>query len=249
MQDFVILISLADEACQALARRLRAEGIYCRILPAGVNADIVLQSGAQGVILAGGSTGVAADLPAMTDYLQMGLPMLCLGDAALTLCKALGGEVANAEGGIVTVSFDSEDDLFSDVEDGEHYLPELRGLVFSEEQGTVCAAAGDTVVGLHVRQRSVYGLAFPLERNDPSTAQLLTNFCCTKCGCTRWWSERAFIDGAKEAILTAAGDGDALCALSGGVDSGDSALLGNLALGSQLHCIFVDTGLLREGEA
>ena len=249
MPDFVILINLDDGVSHALARCLRSEGVYCRVFSAGVSADEVLQSGAKGVILAGASTGEAADIPAMMDYLQMGLPMLCLGDAALTLCKVLGGDVADAEGGIFTASFDGEDELFSAVEDGERYLPELRGLVFSEEQGTVCVTAGETVVGLHVRQRSVYGLAFPLERNDPSTAQLLTNFCCTKCGCTRWWSERAFIDGAKEAILNAAGDGDALCALSGGVDSGVSALLGNLALGSRLHCIFVDTGLLREGEA
>ena len=105
------------------------------------------------------------------------------------------------------------------------------------------------MVGLRVRQRDVYGLAFPLERNDPSTVQLLTNFCCRKCGCTRWWSERAFIEEAKTAIAEAADGGDALCALSGGVDSGVCALLGSLALGTRLHCIFVDTGLLREGEA
>lgn len=249
MQDFVILINLSDGTCHALARRLRAEGVYCRILPAGVTADEVLQSGARGVIFADASTGTPADIPVMMDYLQMGLPMLCLGNAALTLCKTIGGELAAADGGIVNVAFDAEDDLFSAVEDSERYLPNLCGMVFSEEQGVVCAAADDTVVGLRVRQRDVYGLAFPLERNDPSTAQLLTNFCCSKCGCTRWWSERTFIEGAKEAILEAAGEGDALCALSGGVDSGVCALLGNLALGSRLHCIFVDTGLLREGEA
>ena len=249
MQDFVILISLADGACHALARRLRAEGVYCRILPAGVTADEVLQTGARGVILADGSTGVAADIPAMMDYLQMGLPMLCLGDAALTLCKTLGGTLTAAEGGIVSVDFDDDDDIFSDVEDGERYLPNLCALDFSEEQAAVCATAGDAVVGLRVRQRDVYDLAFPLERNDPSTVQLLTNFCCRKCGCTRWWSERAFIEEAKTAIAEAADGGDALCALSGGVDSGVCALLGSLALGTRLHCIFVDTGLLREGEA
>lgn len=244
-----MLISLADGACHALARRLRAEGIYCRILPAGASADEVLHSGARGMILADNSTGTAADIPAMMDYLQMGLPMLCLGDAALALCKTLGGELTTAEGGIVNVAFDGDDNLFSGVEDGERYLPSLCAMELSEEQGAICSTAGEVVVGLRVRQRDVYGLAFPLERNDPSTVQLLTNFCCSKCGCTRWWSERAFIEDAKEAIALAAGDGDALCALSGGVDSGVCALLANLALGSRLHCIFVDTGLLREGEA
>lgn len=249
MQDYVVLINLDDGICHALARRLRAESIYCRIMPAEATADEVLEADARGVILATGCTGHAADVPLMMDYLQMGLPMLCLGDAALTLCRTLGGEISEAPSGIVTVAFDHEDALFDDVEDGERYLPECRAMAFSGEQGDVCAAADDAVIGMRVRQRDVWGLAFPLERNDPATVQLLLNFCRDKCGCTQWWTERAFIERAKTAIAEAAGENDALCALSGGVDSGVSALLGHLALGQRLHCIFVDTGLLREGEA
>lgn len=250
MQDYVVLINLDDGVCHALARRLRSESIYCRIMPAGVTADEVLQVEPRGVILATGSAGQAAEVPLMMDYLQMGLPMLCLGDAALTLCKTLGGELsAGAEGSIVTVAFDPADTLFDGVEDGERYLPLCRAMDLGEDQGDVCATADDAVVGIRVRQRDVWGLAFPLERNDPSTIRLLVNFCRDKCGCTQWWTERAFIEQAKNAISEAAEGGDALCALSGGVDSGVSALLGNLALGQQLHCIFVDTGLLRENEA
>lgn len=250
MQDFVILINLDDSVSGALARKLRGDSIYCRILPAAATADEVLQSQARGVILASGFTGQAAEFPQMMDYLQSGLPMLCLGDAALTLCTTLGGELSQElESSIVTVRYDSQDSLFDGVEDGERYLPVCRGMVFNEEQGSVCAAADETVVGMRARQRDVWGLAFPLERNDPGTSRLLGNFCRDKCGCTPWWTERTFIERAKEAISEAAGDNDALCALSGGVDSGVSALLGHLALGQRLHCIFVDTGLLREGEA
>ena len=249
MQDYVILINLDDGVCHALARRLRAESIYCRIMPAEVSADEVLRANPRGVILARGCAGQAANIPQMIDFLQMGLPMLCLGDAALTLCKTLGGTLdAEAESGIITVTFDPQDSLFDGVEDGERYLPVCRGMTFGEDQGNVCATADQAVVGLRVRQRDVYGLSFPLERNDPATIRLLLNFCREKCGCTQWWTERAFIEQAKQSILAAAEGGDALCALSGGVDSGVSALLGNLALGHQLHCIFVDTGLLREGE-
>jgi GMP synthase (glutamine-hydrolysing) len=184
----------------------------------------------------------------MTDYLQMGLPMLCLGDAALTLCTAIGGKLVAAEGGIITVEYAPADDLFDGVEDGERYLPNLCAMTISADQGDVCATVDDAVIGIRVRQRNVWGIALPLERNDPSTTRLLVNFCRDKCGCTLWWSERAFIERAKAAILEAAGDNEAICALSGGVDSGVSALLGHLALGQRLHCIFVDTGLLREGE-
>ena len=250
MQDYVILINLDDTVCHALTRKLRAEGFYCRILPRTAAADEVLQAQARGTILAAGCSGQAADFPQMMDFLQSGLPMLCLGDSALTLCTALGGSLsAEMESGIVNVAFDHNDGLFDGVEDGERYLPARRVMQFTEDQGNVCAMADDTVEGMHVRQRDVWGIAFPLERNDPATARLLTNFCREKCGCTQWWTERTFIERAKEAIIEAAGDGEALCALSGGVDSGVSALLGHLALGQRLHCIFVDTGLLREGEA
>ena len=250
MQDYVILVNLDDTTCHALARRLRADGTYCRIMPGTVTADELLQAEPLGVILASGCTGKAAALPQMMDYLQSGLPMLCLGDAALTLCRTLGGEVTTGEeSGIVTVQLDGADPLFSGIEDGERFLPDLRGMILSADQGKVCATAGDAVIGLHMRQRDVWGLTFPLERNDPTTGQLLGNFCRDVCGCTAWWSERTFIERAKEQIIEAAGDGEALCALSGGVDSGVSALLGHLALGQRLHCIFIDTGFLREGEA
>lgn len=250
MQDFVILINLDDGVCHALARRLRAEGIYCRIMSSDASADDVLATDARGVLLATGCTGHAAHVPQMMDYLQMGLPMLCLGDAALTLCKVMGGELsAGAESGIVTVSFDQDDPLFDGVEDGERFLPQWRAMDFPASQGDVCAVADEAVIGMRVRQRNVWALALPLERNDPSTARLLVNFCRDKCGCTQWWTERAFIERAKNAIIEAAGDNEAICALSGGVDSGVSALLGHLALGQKLHCLFVDTGLLREGEA
>ena len=250
MQDFVILINLDDGVCQTLARRLRAEGVYCRIMPANSTADEVLSADPRGVLLATGCTGYAAHVPQMMDYLQMGLPMLCLGDAALTLCKAMGGELsAGAESGIVTVAFDQDDPLFDGVEDGERFLPQWRAMDIPASQADVCAVADEAVIGMRVRQRNVWGLALPLERNDPSTARMLVNFCRNKCGCTQWWTERAFTERAKNAIVEAAGDDEAICALSGGVDSGVSALLGYLALGQRLHCLFVDTGLLREGEA
>lgn len=250
MEDFIMLVNLDEGICRALTRRLRTENFYCRIVPGDVSADALLASGARGVVLAAGCTGQAADIPLMMDYLQTGLPMLCLGDSALTLCTTLGGELSAQEDSSITfVSFDSEDSLFSGVEDGERFLPHQRAMHITADQGDACAAAGEDVIGLRVRQRDVWGLALPLERNDPATAQILSNFASDKCGCTPWWTGPSFIDRATEEIRAAADGGDALCALSGGVDSTVCALLGHLALGPQLHCIFVDTGLLREGEA
>lgn len=250
MQDYVVLIDLDAGVSQALARKLRSEGIYCRIMPRHTAADEVLHAQARGVVLAADCGVQQADFPQMMDYLQSGLPMLCLGKAALTLCTALGGTLTEArESGVTTVHFEQGDALFAGAEDGERYLPLRRGMAFTEEQGSACAMEDGAALGLHARQRDVWGLAFPMERNDPVTTQLLIAFCRDRCGCTQWWSGHAFIERAKAEIIEAAAGGDALCALSGGVDSGVCALLGQAALGTQLHCIFVDTGLLREGEA
>ena len=163
MQDYIMLVNLDEAICHALARRLRAESFYCRIAPGDVSADALLASGARGVVLAAGCTGQAADVPQMMDYLQTGLPMLCLGDSALTLCTTLGGELAPAEdSSIAFVAFDGEDSLFSGVEDGERFLPQQRAMLIAADQGDACAAAGEDVIGIRVRQRDVWGLALPL---------------------------------------------------------------------------------------
>ena len=251
MRDYVVLISIDAGVTRTVARRLRAEHICCHIEPAGTPAAAVQQPDVRGLIVAASTTGLAADLPDMKDYLQSGVPMLCLGDAALTLCESCGGTLSDLPrpGGVETVQFEHGHALFNDVEDGERYLHACRYMVTLPEMAEPAASTVDGVLGFKVYQRNVWGLAMQLERNDPSGTQLLLNFCRDVCGCTLWWSNQAFIERAKTAISMAAGDGEALCALSGGVDSGVSALLGNMALGSRLHCIFIDTGLLRKGEA
>lgn len=251
MHDFVILINLDEAACRTAACRLRAEQIACRILPASTTADEILRQGALGILLLGKSTGVPAELPAMMDYLQCGLPMLCLGDAALTLCQTLGGTLADEvqEKSVVQVRFEQDDVLFDQTEPGERYLPACRYLTLAEGQGTPAASTEEGLLGFRATQRDVWGLAFPLERNDPAGTRMLINFCRDVCGCTLWWNDRSFMEQAREEILHAAGEGDALCTLSGGVDSSVCALIGQKALGSRLHCILVDTGLMRKDEA
>ncbi len=250
MQGHVILVDLDTGLCRTLARRLRAENIYCRIMPGDVSADALLAESPRGVLLAAKSTGDAADVPHMMDYLKSGLPMLCLGDAALALCQTLGGEVSGMqEEGLVVREVDGEDMLFSAMVCGERLLPAHRTMILPEGQGHAAAATAQGVLGFRATQRDVWGLAFPLDRNDPIAAMLLMNFCREVCGCTQWWTTRSHIERARAELLEAAGEGEAICALSGGVDSGVCALLGQLALGERLHCLFVDTGLLRLNEA
>ncbi len=262
MQDQVIVVDLDTTMSRNVARRLRAEHIYCRIVPGNVSADALLQAEPRGVLLVGGGAGQAADVPAVLDYLQCGLPLLCIGDAALALCTALGGTLtALQESGLTSVELDMEDVLMQDQEGGEKFLTSYRLMQLPEDKAVSIAHRvpgefddPDSLVqegslAFRVNQRDVWGVALPLDRNDPAATQLLLSFCRDVCGCTQWWTQRAFIEDACAALTEAAGEGEALCALSGGVDSGVCALLGQLALGERLHCLFVDTGLLRLGEA
>lgn len=251
MRDLVALISLDDTACRTMARRLRAEHIYCRILPASASADDVAALGARGILLAGGSAGVPAAVPNLMSYLQSGTPMLCMGDAALTLCETLGGslDAPIADCGVVTIQYERSDVLFDGAEDSERYMPVCRFMQLAEGEGTPTALCAGGVLGFRAANRDVWGHAFPLERNDPNATLPILRFCREVCGCSLWWSDQAFVELTRNEILQAAGDGNAICALSGGVDSGVCALLGHMALGHRLHCIFVDTGLLRKDEA
>lgn len=250
MRDMVVLINLDGTACRSMARKLRAEHIYCKILPAASTAADVMAQDALGIILAGASTGEKAAIPCLDELVTCGLPVLGMGDAALTLCEGLGGTLGEKarEPGVVQVRFEGEDPLVEGVEASERYLPALRCMILGEERAMALAKTDDGMIGFRRVDAPVYGLAFLPEQNDQEGVQLLLNFCRSVCGCTLWWSNKAFLERAQEEIERAAGDGEAICALSGGVDSGVCALLGNMALGHRLHCIFVDTGLLRKDE-
>lgn len=249
MRDMVVLINLDGATCRSVTRRLRAEHIYCKIVPAHTTADEILQQGALGVLLASGSTGQPVEIPGLAQLLACKLPVLALGDAALTLAVQQGAKLdaSTQEGGVYQVSFENDDQLFAQVEDGERFLTACR--CFTPGEGcTAIARTGSGVLGFRAGDEPVYGLAFVPEQTDPDATQMLINFCQSICGCTLWWSNHAFIERAQDEILRMAGEGHAVCALSGGVDSGVCALLGHAALGQRLHCLFVDTGLLRKGE-
>ena len=251
MRDMVVLLSLDGGACRSMARKLRGEHIYCKILPAEATAEDVLSQDALGVLLAGGSKGEPAVIPHLSELLACGLPVMAMGDAALSACLMLGGSLGPRaeEPGVLSVHFENDERLFQGVEDSERYLPAARAMQITWGGAMPIAISDSGVLGFRDAQRPVYALAFQAERNDLCGTRLLFNFCHNLCGCTLWWSHQAFVGRAREEIERLSMGGGALCALSGGLDSGVCAMLGNMALGHRLTCIFVDTGLMRKDEA
>ncbi|NLD34753.1 MAG: hypothetical protein GX653_07580 [Clostridiales bacterium] len=247
MQDMLLVLNFDSRYASALAMKLRAERIDCRILPGDTPVETVMAQGAMGLVLAG---GVSGELPAALDgrLLSGGIPVLGMGDAALAQVQLLGGSLEEAQPvrEVATVTF-----LPSPVTEGlgesERYLNTLRPMLLSEDMQPLAQAEG-AVIGFAHGQLPLYGFAFQIEANDPDGMNILLHFAQEVCGCTAWLTDNAFISAARSEIARVVGDGKALCVLTGGLDSGVSALLAHRALGDRLHGLFIDTGLLRENE-
>lgn len=251
MSDMIILIEADSKACRSMARKLRTEHIYCRILPATAMGEDVLASEPRGILLAGSDRGEVAAIPHLDSLLATGLPVLAMGDAALALGQHLGCSLGekSAEPGVFPVRFESAEDLFDGITANERYIPACRCMTLSAACHPIAQTEGG-VLGFRAAGKSVYGLGFLPENNDPDGTRLLINFCTNICGCSLWWSRQVFMERAREDILAACPDDtEALCAISGGIDSGVCAVLGNQAIGHKLHCLFIDTGLLRKEES
>lgn len=247
MRDMLLVLNFDDVSSRAITRKLRSERIFGKIVPGDIPLEEVKAQAPSGLLLAGGVNG---ETPLGLDgrILQSGLPVLALGDAAALLLSALGGTAGEAVSrGAVSALAYGECPLLEGLEDGERFLPCIREFSLPEGMQPVCLSE-ERVIGFAHESLPLYGMQFEVEQNDPEGALLLRNFALSICRCTTWWDDDAFVTRAVEEIGRVVGDGSAVCAMTGGLDSGVSALLAFKALGSRLKCIFVDTGLLRERE-
>lgn len=247
MRDMVWIINFSDSSSRAIARGLRAERISCRIVPASVTLEEVEAHNPKGLIISGGVAGrMLSGLDAR--IVQGKWPVLALGDAAALVCRELGGDAQETTicNSIAAVTFKSCA-LTESMDDCERMLYNVRHLRLPEGAVTLAKSMEESV-GFMLIDRPVYGVQFTLEQNDTDGMQLLMNFADKVCGCERWWTYEAFVEYTVEDICSVAGEGNAVCALTGGIDSGVSAMLAFRALGSRLKGVFIDTGLLREGE-
>ncbi|HSK68605.1 MAG TPA: hypothetical protein VLA21_05035 [Candidatus Limnocylindria bacterium] len=248
MLDQILVLNFSAPHAASIAARLRAEKIYCRILPGSTPAEQLAEQQALGIILAG---GIAGDTAQALDgrLLRTGMPVLALGDAAAAVGLLMGAQAGERQAinEVATLTL-LPSRITGEGGKAERYMGAVSPLTLTEDLQPM-AMRGEDVVGFSHRAHHIYALQSQLESNDPDMMNLLLRFAQDVCGATRWWGAEAFIASAKADILAAAGDGRALCVMSGGLDTGVAALLAHRALGSRLQCLFVDTGLLRENEA
>jgi GMP synthase (glutamine-hydrolysing) len=262
MPDAIAILDYGSQTSQLIARRVREGNVYCELFRWDASPETVLALDPKGFILSGGPASVyEPDAPTLPDYvLASGCPVLgiCYGMQLLT--HALGGRVAPShrrEYGPAHIRLCAANiPLFPDSKfrhlrtaipvwmshgDRVERLPAGFTALAASENSTN-AAMGDV-------ERGLFGVQFhPEVVHTRDGSALLHAFAVDVCDCTPDWTPDAFIEESMAAIRDRVGDGRVLLGLSGGVDSAVVATLVHRAIGDQLTCIFVDTGMMRKGE-
>lgn len=247
MNDMILILNYSDEFAMEAARRLRAEQVYSVIVSGMTTARQIREMAPRGIVMAGERVNGAGVFDA--GVLDLGIPVLALGHAAHMMLAAQGGASAGValKERKVSISY-GDSELFTGL-GGERYIEEALMLMLPPDVQMSASASGCTIA-FEIPQKKQYGVQFELERNDPDGTALLKNFALGICGCEAWWSIRAAMCEVERAIREAAEKGGrAVCAVSGGVDSTVVALMAKQAYGERMTAVFVDTGLMREGEA
>jgi GMP synthase (glutamine-hydrolysing) len=257
----VLIIDFGSQVTQLIARRVRESGVYSEIHPFNRVDDEFIESFApRAVILSGGPASVTeATTPRAPDgVFALGVPVLGICYGEQTMVAQLGGAVETSdhrEFGRAYVDVTGDCDLFHGVwpEGAREQVWMSHGdKIISIPEGfrTVAVSEGSPFAAIADDARRFYGVQFhPEVVHTPHGAQLLENFTHRVAGCAGDWTMAAFRDQQIARVREQVGSGRVICGLSGGVDSSVVAVLLHEAIGDQLVCVFVDTGLLRAGEA
>jgi len=257
--DTVLIIDFGSQVTQLIARRVRESGVYCEIVPFNKAEEGLEALKPKAVILSGGPASVTGEgTPRAPETLyELGLPLLGICYGEQTLCAQLGGEVERAdhrEFGRAFVEVVDDCLLFDGVwakGDREQVWMSHGDRVKAIPPGfrPVAVSEGAPFAAIADDERRIYGVQFhPEVVHTPHGAALLKNFTHKVAGLSGDWSMQAFKDAAIEKVRAQVGDGKVICGLSGGVDSSVVAVLLHEAIGDQLTCVFVDTGMMRAGE-
>ena len=260
MTDTVLIVDFGSQVTQLIARRVREAGVYSEIAPFNKAEEAMARLKPKAVILSGGPASVLdrdAPLPPMSVY-AAGVPVLgiCYGEQAMA--HQLGGKVEgehNREFGRAFVEVVRQAALFDGVwKPGERHQVWMshgdRVTKLPDGFAVVGTSDGAPFAAIADERRKFYAIQFhPEVVHTPDGAKLLANFVHNVAGLKGDWTMAAFREQAIGRIREQVGKGRVICGLSGGVDSSVAALLIHEAIGDQLTCVFVDHGLMREGEA
>ena len=257
LHETILILDFGSQYTQLIARRVRELNVFSEIQPYNYDLALIKNKNIKGIILSGGPSSVyEAGAPHIhKEILGMGLPILgiCYGLQIITFLS--GGEIAPAEHkeyGLANLNITNDSTLFKDISSITDVWMSHGDKVtqLPNDFKTIAKTANSPYAAIKHKKLEQYGIQFhPEVVHTVEGKTILHNFIFEICRCTGDWSSQSFIEERIKSIRQKVGGRQVLCAMSGGVDSSVVAVLLSKAIGKQLHCIFIDTGLLRLNEA
>ncbi|NNF17474.1 MAG: glutamine-hydrolyzing GMP synthase [Gammaproteobacteria bacterium] len=258
----LLVLDFGSQYTQLIARRVREAGVYCEIHPFDMSNAQVRDYAPRGIILSGGPESAIATtsprVPAAVFELQVPVLGICYG--MQVMAAQLGGEVEGGherEFGYAQVEITDPCPLFAGLNDSDSTPPQLDAWMSHGDRVTrlpqgfsaIGSSANAPLAAMADAGRHYYGVQFhPEVTQTRQGAEILRRFCVDVCKCGQLWTAQNIIDDSIAHVRDLVGSDKVLLGLSGGVDSSVVAALLARAIGEQLTCVFVDTGLLRHGE-
>ncbi len=257
-KETILIIDFGSQFTQLITRRVRESNVYSEIHPHGITIEEIKKINPIGIILSGGPMSVYDEGAPKVDnsIFNLDKPILGICYGMQLICLNSNGLVEPArdrEYGKATLKIsDRNNKLFKDVKEtstvwmshGDYLteIPDKFKLTATSDSSPICSIANEG--------EKIYGVQFhPEVMHSDEGGKIIHNFLFEICGCTGNWTSRNFVEESIKVIKEKAGNSKVICALSGGVDSTVAAVLVKKAIGDNLLCIHIDTGLMRKNES
>ncbi|NVK66638.1 MAG: glutamine-hydrolyzing GMP synthase, partial [Flavobacteriales bacterium] len=254
MHEKILILDFGSQYTQLIARRVRELNIYCEIHPWNKCPEL---NDVKGVILSGSPFSVRDEASPKPDLsaIKGKLPLLGVCFGAQFMAHNFGGEVLPSTireyGRANLSSVDSDHELTKGLSlNSQVWMSHGDTIKHIPDNFKIIASTKDVAVaGYHIQDEQTYGIQFhPEVYHSTEGTKLLKNFLVDICGCSQDWTPNAFVEETVQSLKDQLGNDKVILGLSGGVDSSVAAVLLHKAIGENLHCIFVDNGLLRKNE-
>lgn len=254
--ELILILDFGGQYNQLIARRVRECNVYSEVVPFDISLEKIKEKKPKGIIFTGGPASVFGENSPKCDskIFELGIPVLGICYGMQLMAYTLGGSVAHAdkrEYGTTDVTIDNNSKLLQEFGKTNGFLMSHTDFVETVPKGfkNIGHTPSCPNAAMENEEKKLYGIQFhPEVNNSINGTRVIKNFLYNICKCQGDWQMSSFVEDSIKTLKEKIGDGKALCALSGGVDSSVAAVLLSKAIGKNLTCIFVDHGLLRKNE-